>query len=71
MELDRAVLTEESRVANFTNEGGVDDRIRYLRNVMGLWLLQESLRTWELEGTPEQLPAPAHRGRRASRRAGP
>jgi len=57
VELDRAVLTEESRLANFTNEGGVDDRIRYLRNVMGLWLLQESLRTWELQGTPESLPA--------------
>ncbi len=57
VELDHAVLTQESREANFTNEGGVDDRIRYLRNVMGLWLLQESLRTWELEGTQEQLPA--------------
>ena len=57
VELDHAVLTEESRLANFTNEGGVDDRIRYLRNVMGLWLLQESLRTWELEGAAEHLPA--------------
>ena len=57
VELEEAILTEESRAANFTNEGGVDDRIRYLRNVMGLWLLQESLRTWELEGDPEQLPA--------------
>jgi rhamnulokinase len=57
VELDHAVLTDESREANFTNEGGVDDRIRYLRNVMGLWLLQESMRTWESEGTPEQLPA--------------
>ena len=57
VELERAVLTEESRLANFTNEGGVDDRIRYLRNLMGLWLVQESLRTWELAGTPEQLPA--------------
>jgi len=57
VELERAVLTEESRQANFTNEGGVDGRIRYLRNVMGLWLLQESLRTWELEGHPEDLPS--------------
>ncbi len=57
VELDHAVLTEESRHANFTNEGGVDNRIRYLRNVMGLWLLQESLRTWELSGSPEHLPA--------------
>jgi rhamnulokinase len=57
LELERPVLTEASRSANFTNEGGVDDRIRFLRNVMGLWLIQESLRTWELAGTPEQLPA--------------
>lgn len=56
VELERAIVTEESRAANFTNEGGVDDRIRYLRNVMGLWLLQESLREWDLAGTPEQLP---------------
>ncbi len=57
VELDHAVLTEESREANFTNEGGVDDRIRYLSNVMGLWLLQEALRTWEVDGSPESLPA--------------
>jgi rhamnulokinase len=56
VELDRPVLTEESRASRFTNEGGVDNRIRYLRNVMGLWLLQESIRTWELDGTPEDLP---------------
>jgi rhamnulokinase len=55
VELDRPVLTEASREAGFTNEGGVDDRIRYLRNVVGLWLLQESLRTWELDGHPEPL----------------
>ena len=55
VELDGPILSEESRLANFTNEGGVDDRIRYLRNVMGLWLLQESLRTWELDGSPERL----------------
>ena len=50
VELDAPVLTEESRTANFTNERGVDGTIRYLRNVMGLWLLSESLRTWELQG---------------------
>jgi len=46
VELDRPVLSDESRAANFTNEVGVDGRIRYLRNIMGLWLLQECLRTW-------------------------
>jgi len=56
VELERPVLTEESRKANFTNEGGLDGRIRYLRNVMGLWLLQESLRAWERAGQPADLP---------------
>lgn len=46
VELDAPVLTDASRRANFTNELGVDDRVRYLRNVMGLWLLQESMRIW-------------------------
>lgn len=34
------VLTEESRLANFTNEGGYDRRFRYLKNIMGLWMIQ-------------------------------
>jgi rhamnulokinase len=46
VELDAPVLTEASRSAGFTNELGVDGTVRYLRNVMGLWLLQECLRTW-------------------------
>ncbi len=52
VELDEPVLTAASRAANFTNEGGVDGRIRFLRNVGGLWLLQESLRTWGERGEP-------------------
>jgi sugar (pentulose or hexulose) kinase len=46
MELDAPVLTAASRAANFTNETGVDGTIRYLRNLTGLWLLQQSLRCW-------------------------
>ncbi|TDW18408.1 rhamnulokinase [Kribbella kalugense] len=46
LELDAPVLTDEARDANFTNEGGVDGRIRFLRNVMGLWILQECQRVW-------------------------
>jgi rhamnulokinase len=57
VELDRPVLTEASRAANFTNETGVDGTIRYLRNVMGLWLLQESVRTWTDAGRPADLAA--------------
>jgi rhamnulokinase len=57
VELDAPVLTEESRLANFTNEGGVDGRVRYLHNVMGLWLLSESVRSWEEDGESIDLPA--------------
>lgn len=46
VELPAPVLTAEAREANFTNELGVDGRTRFLRNVGGLWLLQECLRTW-------------------------
>jgi rhamnulokinase len=46
VELDAPVLSDASRDANFTNEVGLDGTIRYLRNVMGLWLLQECQRTW-------------------------
>src|SRR6185503_21289108 len=55
VELGAPVLSEESRAANFTNETGVDGRIRYLRNVMGLWLLQECLRTWQRAGRPADV----------------
>lgn len=47
LELERPVLSEAARAANFTNEGGVDGTVRFLHNVMGLWLLSESVRTWE------------------------
>jgi rhamnulokinase len=56
VELEHPVLTPESLRANFTNELGVDGRVRYLRNVMGLWLLQESLRVWASAGLPTDLP---------------
>ncbi|MES2093555.1 MAG: rhamnulokinase family protein [Actinomycetota bacterium] len=57
VELENPVLTEASRLANFTNEGGVDGRVRFLHNVMGLWLLSESVRTWEEEGDTIDLPS--------------
>lgn len=46
IELDEPILTEESRLANITNELGVDGTVRYLKNVSGLWVLSEALRTW-------------------------
>lgn len=50
VELERPVLTRAARDAGFTNERGVDGRIRFLHNVMGLWLLSESVRHWEHRG---------------------
>ncbi|HET6920946.1 MAG TPA: rhamnulokinase family protein [Jiangellaceae bacterium] len=56
VELSAPVLSEDARLANFTNEGGVDGTIRFLRNVMGLWLLQESQRAWTSAGVTTDLP---------------
>ena len=47
LELAAPVLTPTARATNFTNELGVDGRTRFLRNVGGLWLLQECLLAWE------------------------
>ena len=55
VELDSPVLTGAAQQANFTNEGGVDGRIRFLRNVMGLWILQECLRAWATDGDAPDL----------------
>lgn len=57
VELDEPVLSEAARRADFTNEGGVDGTIRFLRNVSGLWVLSEALRTWTAAGPALELPA--------------
>jgi len=50
LELEEPVLTAESREADFTNELGIDGTVRYLKNVMGLWVLSESIRAWKAAG---------------------
>ncbi|GHT07495.1 L-fuculose kinase [Bacteroidia bacterium] len=47
---DEPVLTEEARVNDFTNEGGIDNKILFMRNITGLWLLQQLIAEWEKEG---------------------
>lgn len=49
VENDRPITSEESRLQNFTNEGGAWYRYRYLKNIMGLWMIQSVRR--ELNGT--------------------
>ncbi|WP_028048701.1 rhamnulokinase family protein [Cellulomonas sp. URHD0024] len=55
VELTAPVRTEASRLANVTNELGVDGTVRYLKNVAGLWLLTESQRTWRAQGHTSSL----------------
>lgn len=50
LESDRPILSDEARAANFTNERGLDGRIRFLKNVMGLWLINECVATWREGG---------------------
>ncbi len=50
LEVDRPILTPEALAANVTNEGGVFDTYRLLKNVMGLWILQQCRAQWAREG---------------------
>ena len=49
-ELDAPKINAETEKYNFTNEGGANNTIRFLKNIMGLWLIQESRRQWRREG---------------------
>ncbi len=49
-ELPRPLISEKTLGYNFTNEGGVGGTIRFLKNIMGLWLVQECRRAWERAG---------------------
>lgn len=49
-ELDKPIVNETSMNINITNEGGFDDSTGFLKNIIGLWLIQESRRQWKREG---------------------
>ncbi|MCF6411389.1 rhamnulokinase [Pseudalkalibacillus salsuginis] len=51
-ETKEPVITKKALEYNVTNEGGVEGTNRLLKNIMGLWLIQECRRVWELEGDP-------------------
>ena len=50
IESKEPIINDTVREMNFTNEGGFKDTIRFLKNIMGLWLIQESRRQWKREG---------------------
>ncbi|MBQ4152874.1 MAG: rhamnulokinase [Oscillospiraceae bacterium] len=49
-ELEHPIVNDDAQKYNFTNEGGYGGKIRFLKNIMGLWLIQESRRQWIREG---------------------
>lgn len=49
-ELDAPIVDETSQLLNITNECGYGRKISFLKNIIGLWLMQESKRQWEKEG---------------------
>lgn len=61
VEMPEPILTEEARLAGFTNEGGVGEKIRFLQNITGLWILQRLMGEWKERGEEvsysELLPA--------------
>ena len=50
VEIPEAVINDKTFKYGFTNEGGVENTIRLLKNIMGLWLVQECKRQWQKEG---------------------
>ncbi len=49
-ENDAPILTKEAMEANCTNEGGLNGKIRFLTNINGTWILQETRRIWKEAG---------------------
>ena len=48
--IDKPILSKESCSIGYTNEGAFDGKIRYLKNIMGLWLIQQSRNEWKRQG---------------------
>ncbi|MEK3721321.1 rhamnulokinase [Paenibacillus sp. FSL H8-0034] len=55
-EVHKPIINEMAQKLNFTNEGGVEGTYRLLKNIMGLWILQESRRVWEKAGKSYAFP---------------
>jgi len=56
VEVSRAIVNDKTFQYEFTNEGGVENTIRLLKNIMGLWLMQECRRQWQREGVELSYP---------------
>ena len=50
LEVEEAIINETTYNANLTNEGGYNDTYRLLKNIMGLWIIEQTLDTWRQDG---------------------
>lgn len=50
IETEQPIISEESSRLNFTNEGGIDGTTRFLKNITGMWLLEQCRKEWEKQG---------------------
>lgn len=50
IEVENPIINEESMKENFTNEGGIEGTTRFLKNITGMWLLEECRRSWKRKG---------------------
>lgn len=65
IESQHPIISEQTRLLNFTNEGGVEGTTRFLKNIMGMWLIQETQRIWEEQGTKYTWPEMVELARKA------
>jgi rhamnulokinase len=56
VEVTKAIVNDKTFECEFTNEGGVENTIRLLKNIMGLWLVQECKRQWQRQGVELSYP---------------
>jgi rhamnulokinase len=56
IEVKEPIITKESYELNFTNEGGVEGTTRFLKNITGMWLLEQCRKEWEAEGKKYSYP---------------
>lgn len=52
IELEEPIITKDSYRMNFTNEGGIEGTIRFLKNITGMWILEECLKIWKRNDKP-------------------
>jgi rhamnulokinase len=50
IEVKDAIINDETFALNFTNEGGIEGTTRFLKNITGMWLLEQCLKEWKKEG---------------------